>query len=74
MRGLGTWCQAEGVPHACTADIVAGIMSWDQVNSVRSNRCPSLIGLEHRAEGVPQAAISPAQTLSMVRKYPVCGP
>jgi len=42
MRGLDTWRIAKGVPHPCTAraDIVAGIMSWGQVNPVQSNKCP----------------------------------
>ena len=32
---------AEGVPHACKAGIVAGIMSWGQVNPVQqSNNMP----------------------------------
>ena len=60
MEGLGTWRHAGGVPHACTGckeDIVAGIITWDQVNPARVTNVPSLTGLQHRAEGVLQAAI-----------------
>jgi len=41
MRGLGTWHRAEGGAPClyCKADIVAGIMSWGQVNPVQSNKC-----------------------------------
>ena len=42
----------------CKAGIDAGVMSWGQVNPVQQGSyAPSLTGLQHRAEGVPQAAI-----------------
>lgn len=58
-------CQGE--PHSCTARRVwfTHWCGWDnvrgQVNQAQQNtHAPSLTGLQHKAEGVPQAAI-PAQ-------------
>ena len=50
MRGLDKWRHAEGVPHACTA-------SPGPSQSSKIDMPPSLTGLQHRAEGVLQAAI-----------------
>ena len=60
-RGLGTWRHAKGVPHASTAWF-AHPYGWDnvlgQVNQVQQNtHAFSVMGLQHKADGVPQAAI-----------------
>ena len=64
MRGLGTWRHVEGVPHACTARQAwfTHPCGWDnvlgQVNQVQQNtHAPSVMGLQHKADGVQQAAI-----------------
>ena len=64
MRGLGTWRHAEGVPHASTARRARFThpYGWDnvlgQVNQVQQNtHAPSVMGLQHKVDGVPQAAI-----------------
>ena len=76
MRGLGTWRHAEGVPHACTARRAwfTHPCGWDyvlgQVNQVQQNtHAPSLTGLSHKAEVVPQAAIPCPKTPSRMRSF-----
>ena len=54
MRGLGIWRHAERVPHACTAREAwfTHPCGWDNVLGQ-----VSVMGLQHKADGVPQAAI-----------------
>ena len=42
MGGLGTWCHAEGVPHACTArrTLLLEKITWGQVNPAREQMSP----------------------------------
>ena len=58
----------------CKAGIDAGVMSWGQVNPVQQGSyAPSLTGLQHRAEGVPQAAI-PHPKRQVEREVPCAKP
>lgn len=57
MRSLGKWYHAEGLPRAVRWTLLLQQCFRAKLTQPRITNVPSLVGLEHRDEGVQQTAI-----------------